>query len=63
MQITSPDFSHQSSIPETFAFGAPDPRTHVRLSANRNPALKWSSVPAGTRSLALLCGFRGPHAR
>lgn len=55
MQITSPDFSHQSSIPETFALGVPDPRTHIRLSTNRNPALKWSSVPAGTRSLALFC--------
>lgn len=55
MEISSPDFAHRSRIPETFAFGAPDSRTHVRLSGNRNPALRWSAVPAGARSLVLLC--------
>ncbi len=32
-----------------------DPATHVRLSANRNPDFAWSDVPAGTKSLALVC--------
>ncbi len=32
-----------------------DAKTHVKLSANRNPDLRWSGLPAGTRSLALLC--------
>lgn len=55
MQLTSADFSHQSRIPEPFTFCAPDPKSHVRMSANRNPGLSWSALPAGTRSLVLLC--------
>jgi Raf kinase inhibitor-like YbhB/YbcL family protein len=55
MQLTSGDLSHQSRIPEAFAFGAPDERTHVRLSSNRNPGLSWTGVPAGARSFVLIC--------
>jgi Raf kinase inhibitor-like YbhB/YbcL family protein len=32
-----------------------DPASHVRLSANRNPHIAWDDLPAGTRSLALIC--------
>lgn len=55
MQLSSSDVSHQARIAERFAFGAPDRQTHVRLSDNRNPALRWSGAPAGTRSFVLLC--------
>jgi Raf kinase inhibitor-like YbhB/YbcL family protein len=55
MKLTSTSFSDQQRIPEEFAFGAPDPMTHIRLSANRNPQLEWSDLPMGTRSLALIC--------
>jgi Raf kinase inhibitor-like YbhB/YbcL family protein len=55
MKLTSPDVAHGQRIPEQFAFGAPDPATHVRLSGNRNPRLQWSGVPAGARSLVLRC--------
>ena len=27
----------------------------MKLSANRNPDLRWSALPAGTRSLVVLC--------
>ena len=55
MKLTSPSFRDNGTIPPEFAFCAPDPNTHVTLSGNRNPALAWSDVPAGTRSFALVC--------
>jgi Raf kinase inhibitor-like YbhB/YbcL family protein len=51
----SSSFADGQRIPETFAFGAPDAAQHVRLSANRNPHLRWTGVPSATRSLVLLC--------
>jgi hypothetical protein len=51
----SSSFGHNQRIPEEFAFGAPDPAQHVRLSRNRNPHLRWTGVPAGAKSLVLLC--------
>ena len=55
MQLMSSSFGHQQRIPEEFAFGVADAAQHLRLGANRNPHLAWSGVPAGTRSLVLLC--------
>jgi Raf kinase inhibitor-like YbhB/YbcL family protein len=54
MELTSTAFLNGGVIPPEYAFCAPDPSTHVRLSANRNPDLAWTDVPAGTRSFALL---------
>jgi hypothetical protein len=51
----SSSFGHQQRIPEEFAFGVPDATQHLRLGRNRNPHLFWSGVPAGTKSLVLLC--------
>lgn len=55
MKLTSSSFGDGQPIPAEFAFCAPDPRTRVTLSRNRNPALSWSELPAGTRSLVLIC--------
>jgi len=55
MQLSTTAFAHHGAIPAEFAFGALDPATHVKLSANRNPDLRWSGVPAGTKSLAIVC--------
>ena len=55
MKLTSSSFADGGVIPAEFAFCAPDPRTHVTLSKNRNPQLAWGSVPAGTKSLAIIC--------
>ena len=55
MKLTTTAFSDQGAIPGEFAFAVIDPATHVRLSANRNPDFAWADVPAGTRSLALIC--------
>ena len=55
MKLTTTAFRDGGVIPAEFAFGRPDPKTHVALSANRNPDLAWSGAPAGTKSFALLC--------
>ena len=55
MQLMSSSFGHRQRIPEEFAFGAPDSVQHLRLSANRNPHLRWTGVPSTARSLVLVC--------
>jgi len=55
MRITSTAFADGGRIPADLAFCAPDPATHARLAENMNPDLRWSDVPAGTKSLALIC--------
>lgn len=55
MKLWSNSFPDGGVIPGEFAFGIPDPDSHVRLSANRNPHLAWDEVPAGTGSLVLIC--------
>lgn len=55
MKLTSTNFESDRRIPEEFAFCAPDPGSHVKMSANRNPQLAWSDLPKGTKSLVLIC--------
>jgi Raf kinase inhibitor-like YbhB/YbcL family protein len=55
MKLWSDSFKDGETIPGEYAFCVTDPKTHVALSTNRNPHLAWSDVPAGTRSLALVC--------
>ncbi len=58
MNLTSTSFPDGERIPAEYAFCAADPKTHVRLSNNRNPALEWTELPMGTRSLVLICHDR-----
>jgi hypothetical protein len=55
MQLTSTSFQNNQPIPGEYAFCVPDPKEHVALGGNQNPALTWTGVPEGTRSLVLLC--------
>jgi len=55
MKLTSKSFGDQQKIPGEFAFCIPAERDHVCLGANHNPHLQWSDLPAGTRSLVLIC--------
>ncbi len=55
MKLTSTSFGDNQPIPVEYAFCAPDAKTHCTLSDNRNPQLAWSGVPAGARSLVLIC--------
>ena len=55
MKLASRSFIDGGVIPGRCAFAAKAPVGHARLSQNLNPELHWSDVPAGTRSLVLLC--------
>lgn len=55
MKITLSDIRHNERIDPRFAFGVHDPESQVRFGDNRNPAISWSGVPEGTRSLVLVC--------
>ena len=54
MKLISFSFQNNGNIPSEFAFCAPDPKTHVTLSKNRNPEFSWSDAPAGAKSFALI---------
>lgn len=58
MKLVSTSFGDNQKIPVDCAFCAPDAKTHVTLSKNLNPDLSWSDLPAGTRSLVLICHDR-----
>ena len=55
MKLTTTAFVDGGVIPSEFAFCGIDPVAHVKLSGNLNPDFAWSGLPAGTKSLALLC--------
>lgn len=54
MKLTSESFKNDSPIPSECAFCIADPDSHVTLGQNKNPALSWSEVPEGTKSLVLI---------
>lgn len=55
MKLESLDLRDGQAIDPRFAFGRPDPDAHMQLSDNLSPHLKWSDVPDGARSFAILC--------
>jgi len=55
MILSSDSFNDKGAIPGRYAFAVADPKTHVRLSDNRNPHFAWGTLPAGTKSLVLVC--------
>ena len=55
MKLRSDSFKDGAAIPGEFAFCVIDPKTHVAMSSNRNPHFAWSEVPAGAKSLVLIC--------
>ena len=55
MQLSSDSIRDGAVIPPEFAFGKHHPVDHVEMCDNRNPHLAWSDLPAGCRSLVLIC--------
>ena len=58
MKLSSTAFADNQRSPLEHAFCAPDPKSHITLSRNRNPPLAWTELPSGTRSLVLICHDR-----
>ena len=58
MKFWSNSFEDNGKIPGKLAFCVMDTKTHAALSDNRNPHLAWSGLPAGTKSLAVICHDR-----
>jgi hypothetical protein len=55
MKLWSDSWTNGDRIPARYAAGKPDAKTTVTFSDDINPHLAWSEVPAGTKSLALIC--------
>ncbi len=55
MKLTSACFDQNGAIPGECAFAIAHPVTRIALSSNLNPDLQWYDLPAGTRSLVLIC--------
>jgi Raf kinase inhibitor-like YbhB/YbcL family protein len=55
MKFWSDSFADGGAISPNYAFCAPDPATHVKLSQNRNPHLAWSDLPKGAQSVVIIC--------
>jgi Raf kinase inhibitor-like YbhB/YbcL family protein len=55
MKLHSDSFPDGGEIPGRLAFCVPDPDEHATFGGNRNPHLRWSGAPEGTRSFAVIC--------
>jgi phosphatidylethanolamine-binding protein (PEBP) family uncharacterized protein len=55
MKLWSDSWINGEAIPPKFAAGRLGPDGEPTFSDNVNPHLAWSDLPAGTRSLALVC--------
>jgi Raf kinase inhibitor-like YbhB/YbcL family protein len=55
MKLWSDSWVNGERIPTRFSAGKPDGQGAATFSDNLNPHFAWSEVPAGTRSLALIC--------
>ena len=55
MKLSSNSMANGQPISGKYAFGVPADEGHVSLSSNLNPHLAWADLPAGTKSLVLIC--------
>jgi Raf kinase inhibitor-like YbhB/YbcL family protein len=55
MKLWSDSWANGDRIGERYAAGKPDGAGGVTFSDNVNPHLAWSELPAGTKSLVLIC--------
>lgn len=55
MKLWSDSWTNGDRIPPRYAAGKPDGQGRATFGDNLNPHLAWSDVPAGTRSMVLIC--------
>jgi hypothetical protein len=54
MKIKVSGFNDGERIPPDYAFGVPADIGHLAFGPNKNPHVRWSDFPEGTRSFALI---------
>jgi Raf kinase inhibitor-like YbhB/YbcL family protein len=54
MNIEVSGFNDGDPIPAEFAFGIPADIGHISFGPNKNPTVRWSGAPEGTKSFALI---------
>jgi len=54
LEVSVGGISNGDTIPVNFAFCKPDGKGRTENGGNINPQVRWSAVPEGTRSLALI---------
>ena len=54
MEIEVPSYANGRRIPAEFAFCVPADEGHVTGGPNRSPHVRWTQVPRGARSLAII---------
>jgi Raf kinase inhibitor-like YbhB/YbcL family protein len=54
MELDIPTFENGGPIPEQHCFMIPAGCGHAQIGPNRSPHLRWSNVPLGTKSLAIV---------
>jgi Raf kinase inhibitor-like YbhB/YbcL family protein len=55
MLFDLPAFANGSTIPQQYAYCIPDVgKEHKQMGQNFNPEMRWSDLPQGTQSLAIL---------
>lgn len=55
MQLSSDALVDGGVLDEDFAFATQQPPDRICFADNRSPPLAWAGLPAGTRSLVLVC--------
>ena len=55
LAVTIEGWADGAAIPGKFAFGVPAPDGPLTFGPNRNPRIRWSGAPAGTKSFAIIC--------
>ena len=54
MEIEVPSYANGQRIPAEFAFCVPADEGHVTVGPNRSPHVRWTQVPRGAMSLAVI---------
>jgi hypothetical protein len=55
LKVTIDAWAYGDPIPGEYAFCVPAAEGHCGLGPNLSPRIRWSDVPAGTKSFAILC--------
>ncbi|BAU56429.1 YbhB/YbcL family Raf kinase inhibitor-like protein [Halorhodospira halochloris] len=55
MRILSNSLVDGQPIAQKYAFGVPDEENHMAFGPNKSPHIAWQDLPAGTKSLVIIC--------